>query len=84
MTAEKRLVRSKKDQMIAGVAGGLAEYFDIDVVLVRVAFVALALLGGPGVLLYIILWIVMPEGEAAPIEAPASGPEADKAPETEG
>lgn len=59
---EKRLVRSTSEQMIAGVAGGLAEYFNMDPTLVRLIFVLLALAGGPGVLIYIILWIVMPEG----------------------
>lgn len=57
----KRLYRSESDKVIAGVCAGLAQYFDIDPVLVRVAFVLLALLGGPGILLYIILWIVIPE-----------------------
>jgi len=61
METEKRLVRSSKDKMVAGVAAGLAEYFNVDPVLMRIAFVVLALLGGPGLLLYIILWIVMPE-----------------------
>ena len=46
--------------MIAGVAGGLAEYFDIDPVLIRVLFVVGIFLGG-GILAYIILWIVIPE-----------------------
>jgi phage shock protein C len=57
----KKLTRSTSDRMVAGVAGGLARYFDIDPVLVRLAFVALTLAGGPGLILYIILWIVMPE-----------------------
>lgn len=59
--AQKRLYRSMNDKMIAGVCSGLAVYFNLDPVLMRVIFVALALMGGPGVLLYIILWIVMPE-----------------------
>lgn len=46
--------------MIAGVAGGLAEYFDIDPVLTRILFVVLTLSGGFGLLTYIILWIVVP------------------------
>lgn len=56
----KRLYRSKHDAMLGGVCGGLAEYFNIDAVLVRLAFVVLALAGGPGVLAYIIMWVVMP------------------------
>ncbi len=58
---EKRLMRSMSDRMIAGVAGGLAEYLSVDVTLVRLAFVILALAGGPGLLIYLILWLVMPE-----------------------
>jgi phage shock protein C len=56
----KRLYRSRTDSMIAGVCGGLAEYFDIDPTLVRLAFVAVLLLGGSAVLIYIIMWIVVP------------------------
>jgi phage shock protein C len=49
--------------MIAGVAGGLAEYFDTDPTLIRILFVLLTLLGfgGLGIITYIVLWIVMPE-----------------------
>lgn len=58
---EKKLYRSKKEHIIAGVAGGLAEYFDIDPVIVRVIFVFLALVQGIGILLYLILVIVIPK-----------------------
>lgn len=58
----KKLYRSKKDRMIAGVCGGLAEYFNIDPVIVRLVAVLLLLPGGlPGLVPYIILWIVVPE-----------------------
>ena len=58
----KRLVRPKKGRIIAGVALGLANYFNVDVVLVRLIWVLLILPGGfPGLLPYIICWIVMPE-----------------------
>jgi phage shock protein C len=57
----KHLYRSLTDRKIAGVAGGLAEYFDTDPLLLRLAFVVLALAGGGGVLIYLILWIVTPE-----------------------
>jgi phage shock protein C len=57
----KRLYRSLTDHKIAGVAGGLAEYFDTDPLLLRLAFVVLALAGGGGVLIYIILWVITPE-----------------------
>lgn len=57
----KVLRRSKSDRVIAGVAGGLAHYFGIDPVLLRIAFVILALAGGSGFLLYLIGWIAIPE-----------------------
>ncbi len=57
----KRLYRSQTDRKFAGVAGGLAEYFVMDPLLIRLAFVVLTLAGGGGVLIYIILWIVTPE-----------------------
>lgn len=61
MDNNKRLTRSTTDRQVAGVAGGLAEYFKIDPTLVRVLFVLFTLMGGPGVLVYIVLWLVMPE-----------------------
>ncbi|MDD4490327.1 hypothetical protein SDC9_73368 [bioreactor metagenome] len=59
---EKKLRRSK-DQMIAGVCAGIAEYMGLDTTLVRVGYVLLSILsaGFPGTLLYIILWLVMPK-----------------------
>lgn len=60
---EKRFARSRRDKKIAGVCGGLAQYFDIDATLVRVVFVLLALFSGGGLLLYVILWLVMPQSE---------------------
>ena len=55
----RRLERPQQ-RMIAGVCSGLGEYFDIDPVLVRIAFVVLTVLGGAGILVYLILWIIMP------------------------
>lgn len=57
----KRLTRSTNDRMLGGVAGGLAAYFGVSSTLVRVAFVASLLLPGPQVLLYLLLWIVIPQ-----------------------
>ncbi|MHC1708275.1 MAG: PspC domain-containing protein [Bacteroidales bacterium] len=57
----RKLYRSQTDSVIAGVCGGLAEYFDIDPVLVRVIFVLLLIFGGGGFLVYVILWIVTPK-----------------------
>ena len=62
MTTEyKRLYRSRTDRMIAGVCGGLGEYFGIDPTLVRLLFVFAALFYGPGILAYLILMLVVPE-----------------------
>jgi phage shock protein C len=61
METNKRLTRSTTDKKVAGVCGGLAEYFNVDSTLVRLIFVLATLMGGPGLLLYIVLWVVMPE-----------------------
>ncbi|HEY9166378.1 MAG TPA: PspC domain-containing protein [Candidatus Kryptonia bacterium] len=57
---ERRLYRSRKNRVVAGVAGGLGEYFDIDPVFVRIIFVLATLASGTGLIAYIILWIVVP------------------------
>lgn len=60
-----KLYRSQTNRMLAGVCGGLAKYFDIDVTIIRLFFVVLTLLGGFGPLVYFILWVVLPpEGHA--------------------
>jgi phage shock protein PspC (stress-responsive transcriptional regulator) len=56
----KRLVRSSTDSKIAGVCGGLADYFDIDPMIIRLVWVVLFLFGGTGGIAYIVLWIVLP------------------------
>jgi phage shock protein C len=56
----KQLQLSTQDKKIAGVCGGIAEYFDIDPTLVRILWVVVTLMGGAGVFLYIIAWILMP------------------------
>lgn len=61
-SGRKRLVRSTNDRKIAGVCGGLADYFDLDPIIIRVVWVLLFLCGGTGLLAYIVLWIVLPEG----------------------
>jgi phage shock protein PspC (stress-responsive transcriptional regulator) len=55
------LRRSRDGAMLAGVAVGLADYFDVDVTLVRIGLVALTLLGGAGVPLYVAAWLLIPE-----------------------
>ena len=56
----KKLYRNKEDGVIGGVATGIADYFGIDPILVRIAFVALALANGAGILVYILLWLFVP------------------------
>jgi phage shock protein C len=56
----KKLYRSEEQRVIAGVCGGIGEYFDIDPTLVRLLAVALVLAGGSGVLGYILAWIIIP------------------------
>ena len=56
----ERLYRSRRERMIWGVCGGLGEYFAVDPVLVRIAFVALVFAGGVGILLYLIMAIIIP------------------------
>ena len=58
---QKKLYRSKKDKMIAGICGGIAEYFDVDSTLIRLLAVIFILLGGAGFVVYIIAWIIIPE-----------------------
>jgi len=57
----KRLYRSRKDNKVAGVCAGIADYLGVDVTFVRIAWVLFAMAGGPGVLLYIILAAIVPE-----------------------
>ncbi len=57
----KKLYRSVTDKMLGGVCGGLAEYFEIDPVIVRLIFVLAVIFGGSGILAYIILWIIIPQ-----------------------
>lgn len=61
----KKLYRSSKQRMVAGICGGLAEYFDMDVNIMRLLFVAISLLSVlfPMVIFYIIAWIIVPEEE---------------------
>jgi|SRR5437899_7322394 len=66
----QELTRSESDKRIAGVCGGIAEYFDLDPILVRVGFVAAAVMGF-GLILYVVLWIVLPKGTGA---VPVRGP----------
>ena len=57
---ERKLCLSSTDKKLAGVCGGFAQYFGLDVTLVRIGYAALVLFGGTGILLYIICALVMP------------------------
>lgn len=57
----KKLYKSAMDKKIAGVCGGIAEYFNVDATLIRLAWVLFGLLGGSGLLAYIIAALIMPE-----------------------
>lgn len=56
----RRLYRSEQDRMVAGICGGLGAYLGIDPTVVRVVFVVLGLLSGVGLVLYLVMWIVVP------------------------
>jgi phage shock protein C len=61
MDPTRKLYRSRTNRQVAGVCGGLAAYFNVDVTLIRVLFILLGLLGAAGILLYIAMWIIVPE-----------------------
>jgi phage shock protein C len=71
----KKLYRTQEDRMIAGVCSGLAAYFKIDPTIVRIIFIVLALFGG-GILLYLLLWLFIPD-------APDGSPEIEQSGETD-
>lgn len=58
--SKKRLRKSSRNKLVAGVCSGLADYLNIDVTILRIAWLILVLFYGVGILAYIILWIVMP------------------------
>jgi len=60
MDPTRKLYRSRTNRKLAGVCGGLAQYFNTDATLIRVLFVVLAVVGGSGLLLYLALWIIVP------------------------
>lgn len=80
--SERRLMRSWRDKKIAGVCGGFAEYLEVDSTLVRLVWVLLTFFSGvfPGLLVYLLAWLIMPlapEPQPAPA---AAGPGATPAP----
>jgi len=68
----KKLYRSNDQRILAGVCGGLGEYFSTDPTIVRLLFVAFALVAGGGLLLYLVLWLLIPQAPTAELpEVPA-------------
>ena len=60
MDPSRKLYRSRTNRKLAGVCGGLAEYFNTDATLIRVLFVVLAVLGGSGLVIYLAMWAIVP------------------------
>jgi phage shock protein C len=61
MDPTRKLYRSRTNRKLAGICGGLSQYFNVDATLLRVLFVLLAVLGGSGVILYLAMWIIVPQ-----------------------
>jgi phage shock protein PspC (stress-responsive transcriptional regulator) len=73
---QQKLYRIRRNKMIGGVAAGLSEYFDVDVVFIRLFFVLATFFGGTGVICYFVLWIITPEkDDFAPPEEKKEEPE---------
>ena len=60
---QKKLVRSKKNRMIGGVCGGIAEYLGVDPTIVRLIWAFAAVFWGTGIILYLLAWVIIPEEE---------------------
>jgi len=73
----KKLYRSNKNKQIGGVCGGLAEYFNLDVVIMRIIMICLIFVNGAGFLLYILLWIMLPVGDDQQIPGPLENRDPD-------
>lgn len=65
---EKRLCKARGQRMVCGVCGGIAEYFNVDLTLVRLAFLLLAAGWGSGLLAYLVAAIIMPEPPVEPYQ----------------
>jgi len=78
----KKLYRSVREKMLGGVAAGVAEYFDIDPTIVRLIFVLSIFVGGAGIIAYIIMWIVVPQGPFVPYNMNTNIPPQNQGPVT--
>jgi phage shock protein C len=61
MEEPRKLYRSREQRMLAGVCGGLAEYFNVDATVIRVLFLVLAVFGGTGLVIYVVMWLIVPD-----------------------
>lgn len=59
--SRKKLKRNKKERIVAGVCGGLADYYKMDISQIRIAFVMGFIFFGVGLLVYLVLWLIMPQ-----------------------
>lgn len=78
----QKLYRSRRQQIIAGVCGGIAEYFQVDVTLVRLAWALIFFAGGTGGLLYLIAWIIIPTAPAEISDRPDAASSREEQPAT--
>jgi phage shock protein C len=74
MEETRKLYRSRTERMVAGVCGGLAEYFNVDTTVIRVLFLVLTLFGGSGLVVYVVMWILVPDASKAPPTTSAPPP----------
>jgi phage shock protein C len=77
----KKLTRSRKNRIIAGVCGGVGEYLDVDPTVIRFIWVVFSLIYGAGIIAYVVAWLIIPleEPAGAPeAEAPEAGPSDEK------
>ena len=65
MDQPRKLYRSHTNRWMAGVCGGLGEYFNIDATLIRVLFVVITVFGGAGLIIYLAMWIIVPNASTA-------------------
>jgi phage shock protein C len=70
----RKLYRSRDDRIISGVCGGLGEFFGIDPTLIRIIFILLLIFGGSGLIIYLVMWLIVPD---EPLAAVSQAPKAE-------
>ena len=76
MDEPRKLYRSPTNRLVAGVSGGVGEYFNVDPTLIRALFVVLTVFGGAGLIIYLAMWIIVPVARKASPPTGGSGPRA--------